>query len=91
MDGYIYIQQHTYLYLCHNDNMTDLRAMHHWHSRAHTDYSDDPNVMGRHMFDMSTDRVQYTSDTIHGMFYTFEWANRSIANPNIPYRGRHPT
>lgn len=59
-------------------------------SKAHIDYSTDPNVVEKRMQHRNIGRDRYMTDMIHGMFCTSAWADRRIVNQDIPCKGHHP-
>lgn len=79
----------SYLYPCHNDSTIDPRAVHRSGSKAHIDYSVDPNAMGMHKQRKSIDLVRYTNGMTHGTFYMSVSLDRRTVNLNTPYINHH--
>lgn len=87
MQTHLFQVQNAYLYLFHNGNKIDRLVMHWSDSKAHIDYSIDPNAMGMRMWRRNIGRVHCMICTIRGTFYMFALVNRSTEHLSIPYIG----
>lgn len=74
------------LHLYHNDSRIDHLAGRPLSSKARTDYSNDPNVMGTRTTHTNIGQGRDMSDTIRDTFCMFVLADRRTGSQGIPCR-----